>query len=377
VSLNEGRWVWTLTAEDATAYPLVGGYIQPRLLRRFYRAPSQGEIVVPANNVFVTRHFFSLPNEPRQTGWQGLWRNPADGLFSGWELRFDLLQALAGAEAFFLVQRVDSIGNFVQNVTAESGSLSLGTTGPKVVGLGAGQPQTSPQFGDRVSLRVRARRNSKSVGTVILSLGDPEADVLESPLEMANPLIVWNGNSLPFPRGASEYLFLRRADRVLNFSQGGVAASSLRALYDEISVGVDNFTDEQFERDLRAWWSWAARGLAYSFALDSAETASAVMNIASIPTSVRIPDTAAFAVGKYYVARRITGEYEDVFYVDNKTSNALNLGSSQALRNSYFPGDLVRSLDFFPKVVSLDDSYPVRRHITTWGFAHRMREDQG
>jgi hypothetical protein len=85
-------------------------------------------------------------------------------------------------------------------------------------------------------------------------------------------------------------------------------------------------------------------------------------------------------VGKRYLLREAAGDEEEIIKVASITTNVKAVADVN-LKYGYLTGDVFRSLDYFPKVVSLDSDIPLQvpgeDHVTTYTFDHLMREDKG
>jgi len=192
------------------------------------------------------------------------------------------------------------------------------------------------------------------------------------------PKIVWNGNTLSFPGKPTLYRYQRRAVRDLVFSGGGVSDVNLHHQFDEVRIALENFEETQFEADLHAWWSWAARGQPYQVALDDSETADTTLDGSAAAGQKVIPltSTTGITAGKKYLIRESAGEEEEIVEVAS-ISAGVSVTALNNLKFGYLTGDIFRSRDYFPKMVSLDSDLPVQELITTFAFDHSCREDLG
>ena len=193
---------------------------------------------------------------------------------------------------------------------------------------------------------------------------------------MANPRIVYDGTNLDFPNPASPpWEDKRDSDRNLVISHGGVHSVSLRNQFDLGRLVLENFEDEDFERELWAWWSWAVRGEAYSVALDSADVIDTTLDGAAAAGQAVIPltSTAGIVVGTRYKLREAAGDEEEMIEVLSINAG-VDVTATANLKYGYVSGDTFVSRDFLPKVVSFDSVKPWRRNLTTFTFDHRFRE---
>jgi hypothetical protein len=192
------------------------------------------------------------------------------------------------------------------------------------------------------------------------------------------PKIVYNGVTINFPEAPTLYHYRRRSDREFGTSGGGVAGTQLHHQYDQIRLEMQNFDSAAFEQALHPWWSWAVRGKPYAFALDDSETADTTLDGAAAAGQKVIPltSTTGITVGKQYVIRELAGHEEELVTIAS-ISAGVSVTAVDNLVFGYLAGDLFRSRDYFPKLVSLDDEFPVRQRITTWELSHEAREDLG
>jgi hypothetical protein len=259
------------------------------------------------------------------------------------------------------------------------GSINCGTTGPKrfqgTTLAQAGQPTS----GHRLRVGYTFTHNGAFGSTLVtVEFGDPTRDFCKVPILMPIPQIVWNGNTLAFPGPLTGYRWRRPCDRQMDVSSGRVSAVGVRSSFDEVRAQLSNFEDEQFARDLEAWWSWARRGNQYAFALDPADVVDLALSGSAPPGQKDIPlaNTSSVVVGRRYRLREVAGDEEEVFQVASVTTNVKAVAQNN-LKFGYLAGDVFRSLDYFPKVVSGDNDIPLEQRITTFAFDHLMLEDRG
>jgi hypothetical protein len=366
-------WAWGLTNVEADPpYNRMEG-LRNMAGRRWFKAGfTLLRVDVPASDVPMDWYWYSAPGEPGISYWPV---RPLENLV--WEVGLYVSQALTGCYLFAQAQRVDASGQFIANASAPEEVL-LDTPGVVSVVMGAGLEQAAA-YGDRVRLLMRFHRASKSAGAVVLWLRNEATTFLRSPLPMANPKIVYDGKTLSFPQPLSAYRLRPRTGRILSWSEASVAATRTHSAWDEAEIEVARFAEESFYNDLRAWWSWARRGKQYAFALDSSEVQDALSSAASVAGggAIYVSNTSGFVQGKPYVVRRADGMAEEIIVPTSISTNAsLNLAPA-TLKFDYPAASIVRSPDYFPKVVSLDDELPCAREVTTWTLAHKFREDKG
>lgn len=316
--------------------------------------------------------FWTLPNQPGANLW------PV-GLY---DARIWVLVANPRVDVSLAsLYRVSGLGTGLELYAGSSiGSQNCGTTGPKAFTANTVAQAGVPSSGDRLRLGFTFAHNG-GLGSqdVTISFGDPTRDFLEVPILMANPAIVWNGNTLSFPHAPTLYRATPRTDRAVERSAGVVHATGLVSHYDELNVGFDNFEDAQFAADVVAFWSWARRGNQYAFALDTADMVDLDLSGAAAAGQKDIPlaDTSSVVVGRRYRLREEVGGEEEIVQVASVTVNVKAVAVNN-LKFSYSTGDQFRSPDYFPKMISMDSDLDLTRpRPTTYSFHHRMVEDRG
>lgn len=236
---------------------------------------------------------------------------------------------------------------------------------------------TSPVASDRVALVCRWERDSldKGAGPLIMETGTVN-NFCEVPIKMGVSSIVWNGNVLNFPSPPSTYVGRRRSDRIMVVSQGGIPSTSLRNLWDFVDSTWENLSDRAFERSLRAWYAWAARGRPFSFSLDQADNQFTTLDGGAAAGQAAIPvtDGTGFTVGNSYLIRQDQGDEEEMIVVLTSTASLVTADAN--LKFSYGSGDVLKSRDHHGSMVLLDDDYPVDENLTTYDLRLRLREDR-
>jgi hypothetical protein len=331
----------------------------------------QGEFVATISfDSTETDYFFSPANQPGASVW------PA----GSWEARVRFPVANSRITLAIALARVSGSGVYQADYASLTDPQTA--TGLRVFG-GTTVAQPGATSGDRLRVECRwVRDNTPGGNDATVHFGDPANDFLEVPILMGNPSIVWNGNTLAFPHPLTAYGWRTRSDRQLNISGGGVAVTGHRHAYDEVRAQLARFEDALFAADLRAWWAWARRGGQYAFALDAAEVVNLALNGAAAAGQKDIPlaDTSSVVVGKRYLLREAAGDEEEIIKVASITTNVKAVADVN-LKYGYLTGDVFRSLDYFPKVISLDSDIPLQVPgedlVTTYTFDHLMREDKG
>lgn len=193
---------------------------------------------------------------------------------------------------------------------------------------------------------------------------------------MSHPRIIWNGNYLDFPQPLSGFDRRRKAARETAFSASGRAASVFEHAFDEAEIALDAFSDRTFFRALQAWWSWAARGKPYSFALDADDAVSLTLSGAANAGQAIVPlvSTSGIVAGRFYRLRSADSSKEEIIEAASVEEN-VSVTAAANLLGSYAAGDVLRSEDYFPGVVSLDEMFPAEeKPFLIFEMKHKFRE---
>jgi hypothetical protein len=362
-------WVWTLD-DGPSDLDEPGADLGNGRLLRYPEASGSLVLTIPFGGS-ATLWLWSPANQPGAEDWP----------VGSYDVQLWVLGANSRVDVGLTsLYRASGTGTAIELYASGSlGVLSCGTTGGKRF-QGTTLAQTGqPTAGHRLRLGFTFTHNGGFGGTTVtVGFGVEGRDYLAVPILMANPQIVWNSNVLSFPGPLTGYRWLRKCDRQMDVSSGRVSAVAVRSSYDEVRAQLENFEDQQFAVDLEAWFSWARRGNQYSFALDSADVVDLALNGAAAAGQKDIPlaNTSSVVVGRRYRLREVAGDEEEVIQVASITTNVKAVAQNN-LKYGYLTGDVFRSLDYFPKVVSGDNDIPLERRITTYAFDHLMLEDRG
>jgi len=197
---------------------------------------------------------------------------------------------------------------------------------------------------------------------------------------MANSRIVWNANTLDFPGPLdARSSFDRKSLRSLSMSDGKIHSTNRRLTFFEGRMVMQDFDSAGFEAGLVAWWAWAVQGKQYAFARDSGKlydsTAAAQVSIGD--TTVQVASTTGVTVGDWMLLLSAAGLADaHKFLVSALLTTPTRIQFTGYASKYLFPvGAVVRHEHYFPKVVSLDDDYPVVEGLATWSLDHKFRED--
>jgi hypothetical protein len=361
------RWVHDDDPSDLDLNPLFD--------RRCLRYPeASGPFVVSADfGDTASGSFYTPLGQPGSHDW------PAG---KPWRVAIYVHVANADITLNVGLERVSSAGAFVEAYDNGASTIGLGTTGVhEFSGLTRAQSAApAPSPSDRIRVRLSFTHNGAKGSTeVTLGFGDETRDLTEVPIVMGDPRITWNGNALDFPGRLTAYRKRLRTDREFGRSGGGVAATQMHHRFYEVMAEVNNFDSRAFYNDLVAFWSWASRGKQFAFALDSAKVVDLVLNGAAAAGQKDIPlaDTSSVVVGETYLLREAAGDELEIIEVASITANVKAVAVNN-LKYGYLTGDVFRSPDYFPKMVTPDADLPAEEIITTFALGPlNMIEDRG
>ena len=193
---------------------------------------------------------------------------------------------------------------------------------------------------------------------------------------MGVPQFEFDGKTLDFPVAISTLEKETEFTRSLQVSTGGKAGSVFERRLDVVSIGLDNFAERAFYRRLQAWFAWAGQGEEYGFALDKDDKINTTLDGAAAAAQKVIPltATAGIQVGNFYKVFSDDNTKYEIIEVDS-ISAGVSVTAVENLIWAYADGDFFQTEDYWPKVVSLDDTFPaVERAHGTFTFDHEFQE---
>jgi len=364
----QAPWVW---AWDDTPSDVSGGANFTNRLLRYVEDTGEIEVDIPFDSM-ESDYFFSPANQPGSSDWP----------VGSWTAKVDVTVANPKISLAVGLARVTGAGVPIEAYAALTAPQVLSSTGIRTFS-GTTLAQSGPTTGDRLRVLFQWTRDNSigggaGAGKVRFGFGDPLVDTLQVPILMANPRITWNGNSLDFPGPLTGYAADPVRERTIGRSNGVVHAVNLAASWRRLRVMLNNFQDVAFWDALVAWWAWASEGNQYAFALDSADVVDKTMTGGAAAAQKDIPftDTSSIVAGRKYLVRQATGHREEIIQVDTVTLNT-KVTCLANLKFTYVTGDIFRSRDYFPKLVSLDSDPPFEERAgITYQFDHSCEEDR-
>jgi hypothetical protein len=193
---------------------------------------------------------------------------------------------------------------------------------------------------------------------------------------MGVPQFEYDGKTLDFPVAISTMEVLPEAERSVRFSSGSKAGSVFEGRFDVVTIGLDNFAERDFYRKLKAWWAWAGQGEEYGFALDKDDKINTTLDGAAAAAQKVIPltSTTGIVVGNFYKVFSVDFTKYEIIEVAS-ISPGVSVTAVENLIWAYASGDIFQTEDYWPSIVSLDDTFPaVERAHGTFEFEHEFRE---
>jgi hypothetical protein len=198
---------------------------------------------------------------------------------------------------------------------------------------------------------------------------------------MADPIIVWNGNTVTLQGQPTGFDDRPRTRGRITVSAGQVVRADIEAIHERARVVLAHFDDAELEAKLYDWWVWAAQGKVFAFAIDGSETASTTLDGAAASGQKVIPltSTTGISIGKKYKIRRLIGHDQELVHVLGIVAD-VSVTARDNLHNSYVATDIFRSRRYFPAMVRdpLQIDYPVIENPgLTYTLDVTMLEDRG
>jgi hypothetical protein len=193
---------------------------------------------------------------------------------------------------------------------------------------------------------------------------------------MGVPQFEFDNKTLDFPVAISTLEKETEFERSLQVSTGGKAGSVFERRLDVVTIGLDNFAERDFYRKLQAWFAWAGQGEEYGFALDKDKKINTTLDGTAAAGQKVIPltSTTGIQVGDFYKVFSVDFTKYEIIEVDSISAD-VSVTAVENLIWAYASGDFFQTEDYWPKVVSLDDTFPaVERAHGTFEFEHEFRE---
>lgn len=193
---------------------------------------------------------------------------------------------------------------------------------------------------------------------------------------MAFPKFVFDGKEALFPRELSRYDARRKTVAATSFSASGRASTVFEHAFDEVEIVLDSFAERSFFHALQAWWAWAKQGKEYAFALDGDDTAEVFLSgdAGAGESVLPLASTNGIVPGRTYRLRAADGGSEEIIAVAS-VAEGVSATTASPLLFAYAAGDALRSVDFYPKVISLDEKFPAEeKPFLVFEFKHKFRE---
>ncbi len=138
---------------------------------------------------------------------------------------------------------------------------------------------------------------------------------------------------------------------------GGSGTRETLCHYGDLVVVLDAYFTAAAYRQLMGWWSWARQGQLFSVAYDTGRMSSTTLDGAHGATSTGLTLTSASGISdgdELWIQNLAADNQFEAVAVDGSGSP---LPIDRGLTYSYPSGSLVRHLDYFPSLISLDDDF--------------------
>jgi hypothetical protein len=134
------------------------------------------------------------------------------------------------------------------------------------------------------------------------------------------------------------------------------------------------------EQDLLNWWAWAMQGNYYAVAKDGSKTLNTTFNNTSTlgTSTVYLTSTSTVVAGDYLLLTDVDRTIYEIVCVQS-VSAGVSVTTTAVLKNTFVSGDSCRHLFYLPRVVSLDDKFPLNidgeGSTNIFDFDHVVEED--
>ncbi len=110
--------------------------------------------------------------------------------------------------------------------------------------------------------------------------------------------------------------------------------------------------------DLVAWWSWVRQGKTWALAMDSGNVGDTTLDGAAAAAQKTVPltATAAFSADDYCLIQAADDDEFEIVQIDS-VSAGVSIAAVENLKFTYAVGDKFTHLNYFPEVISLDNSF--------------------
>lgn len=197
---------------------------------------------------------------------------------------------------------------------------------------------------------------------------------------MAVSKIVWDGNTLTFPRKCTSWLMENKISAVTRYAADGHRRVHLRNYLWRVKYTVRGVLTQQEERDFWTWWAYAMRGDYFALAYDGDKTANTLLDAGAAAGQKVIPilATTDISAGDEILLTSATTRVFEVVEVDS-VSAGVSITTTENLKNAFVLDDACRHLYYLPRCVSVGSRSPVRVEgagsTNTLYFDHQVEED--
>lgn len=154
-----------------------------------------------------------------------------------------------------------------------------------------------------------------------------------------------------------------RFEQERNQNRAGSGKTETVNQYGIMVVSFTGLFDAATYRSLWAWWSWARQGKAFSFAVDSGDTASTTLDDSAAADQKVIPvtSTTGFVAGDYCLIRAKDNDDEYEVIEIASVSAGVSVTAEANLIYSYAADDVFRHWLYWPSMITEMDRFDPRR----------------
>ena len=169
--------------------------------------------------------------------------------------------------------------------------------------------------------------------------------------------ITYNGNNcdIKVRRDGFKFSHIQKLNQ-LRSSSGKIQTINQHGI-DEIEITA--IFSSAVYRQLFGWWAWARQGKEFSFTMDTTKTGNTTLDdsAAAAQTTIPLTGTGDFSAGDICLIRAADNDDEFEVIVIDSVSAGVSVTAVSNLVYSYTSGDIFRHMDYWPDVISLDDTF--------------------
>jgi len=188
---------------------------------------------------------------------------------------------------------------------------------------------------------------------------------------MPNCAIIWDGNTLTLEVGRTGLQTTYKQERNMNTAMSG--KKEFINLYDIQEMSIDLYVTEVNYSQFVAWWAWARQGKTFAFATDASNVGNTTLDAAAAAAQKVIPLTATtgFVATDYCLIRTAARTDFEVVQIAS-VSAGVSVTAENNLIYSYASGDEFRHYDYWPSVLTMDNTFAPKQTDAGW-YRHTIK----